>query len=106
MCCDGMNEPNDRSEELEVRCLKDEEKQRFEKLLSQHHYLGQTPRVGDFLEQVVERKGEWIALLVWGPAALKLKARERWIGWDRLQQARRLKLIVQNRRYLLLHAKG
>jgi hypothetical protein len=47
-----------------------------------------------------------VALLVWGPAALKLKDRERWIGWNPALAAGRLKLIVQNRRYLLLHEKG
>lgn len=47
-----------------------------------------------------------MALLVWGPAALKLKDRERWMGWNPALAAERLKLIVQNRRYLLLHEKG
>jgi len=79
---------------------------RFDQLLAQQHYLGAAPTVGDFLRQVVVRDGLWVALLVWGPAALKLKERDRWIGWHRTQQAERLKLIVQNRRYLLLHAKG
>ena len=52
------------------------------------------------------REGRWIALLVWGPAALKLKDREQWIGWNRALAAERLKLVVQNRRYLLLHDRG
>ena len=68
--------------------------------------LGSLPSVGDFLRQVVVREGRWVALLVWGPAALKLKDRERWIGWNPALAAGRLKLIVQNRRYLLLHEKG
>ena len=39
--------------------------------------------------------------LDWGrPAALKLKDREQWIGWNRALAAERLKLVVQNRRYL------
>jgi len=79
---------------------------RFDQLLADQHYLGAAPAVGDFLRQVVSRDGLWVALLVWGPAALKLKERDRWIGWHRTQQAERLKLVVQNRRYLLLHAKG
>jgi hypothetical protein len=70
------------------------------------HYLGLSPSVGDFLRQVVVRDGQWVALLVWGPAALKLKDRENWIGWNATQRAERLKLVVQNRRYLLLHDKG
>jgi hypothetical protein len=79
---------------------------RFDQWLALKHYLGATPAVGDFLRQLVVRDGQWVALLVWGPAALKLKDRDRWIGWHRTQQAERLKLVVQNRRYLLLHAKG
>ena len=78
----------------------------FDRMLAQEHYLGKTPPVGDFLRQVVEREGRAIALLAWGSAALKLKDREQWIGWSASQRAERLKLVVQNRRYLLLHARG
>ena len=79
---------------------------RFDQQLTEKHYLGTAPPMGDFLRQVVTRDGQWLALLVWGPAALKLKDRERWIGWNPTQQAERLKLVVQNRRYLLLHERG
>ena len=74
--------------------------------VAQEHYLGKTPPVGDFLRQVVERGGRAMALLAWGSAALKLKDREQWIGWSASQRAERLKVVVQNRRYLLLHARG
>jgi len=49
--------------------------------------LGTTPPVGDFIEQVALCNGKWPALLIWGAAALKLKDRERWIGWSPLQRA-------------------
>ena len=91
---------------LQVCVVSRAEQARFDALLTQKHYLGATPSVGDFLRQVVTRDGQWVALLVWGPAALKLKDRERWIGWNLTQQLERLKLVVQNRRYLLLHDKG
>jgi len=78
----------------------------FDQRLAGRHYLGSTRSVGDFLRQVVERDGQVVAQLVWGAAALKLKDREQWIGWDRSQRGQRLKLVVQNRRYLLLHDKG
>ena len=78
----------------------------FDSRLAQDHYLGKTPPVGDFLRQVVERQGRVVAQLVWGAAALKLKDREHWIGWSASQRGERLKLVVQNRRYLLLHLKG
>ena len=91
---------------MTVRTVQAKEKARFDELLDARHYLGQTRSVGDFLRQVVERDGKWIALLAWGPACLHIKDRDRWIGWNRLQRAERLKLVVQNRRYLLLTEKG
>lgn len=92
--------------ELTVRVIQPKELKRFDELLDAKHYLGQTRSVGDFLRQVVERNGEWIALLAWGPACLHIKDRDRWIGWNRLQRAERLKLVVQNRRYLLVSERG
>jgi len=92
---------------LTVRVIsKAREVQAFDRRLAGKHYLGATPPVGDFLRQVVEREGKVVGQLVWGAAALKLKDREQWIGWDRFQRAQRLKLVAQNRRYLLLHDKG
>lgn len=89
-----------------VRVVEAKEVKHFDALLEAKHYLGPTQRVGDFLRQVAERDGEWIALLAWGPACLHLKDRDRWIGWNRLQRAERLKLVVQNRRFLLLRERG
>jgi hypothetical protein len=91
---------------LEVHNVAGSDLERFEELLAGKHYLGAAPPVGDFLRQVVKRDGRWVALLVWGPAALKLKDREQWMGWNRTLAAERLKLVVQNRRYLLLHDRG
>src|SRR6056300_1810139 len=93
-------------QQITVQVLSPRQRGRFNQLLKKHHYLGNTPPVGDFLEQVVLCDGKWAGLLIWGPAALKLKERERWIGWNHLQRAERLKLVVQNRRFLLLHKKG
>lgn len=93
--------------DLQVRVVSEpDEMETFDGRLAQDHYLGKTPPVGDFLRQVVERKGQVVAQLVWGAAALKLKDREEWIGWSPSQRGQRLKLVVQNRRYLLLHPKG
>jgi hypothetical protein len=78
----------------------------FDGLLAQKHYLGAGRAVGDYLRQVVERKGEAVALLVWGPACYALKDRDRWISWSANQRLERLKLVVQNRRFLVLGAKG
>jgi hypothetical protein len=74
--------------------------------LGEHHYLGAGRPVGDYLRQVVELEGRAVALLVWGPACYALKDRDRWISWSAPQRLERLKLIVQNRRFLLLADKG
>jgi len=78
----------------------------FDGLLADHHYLGAGRPVGDYLRQVVERDGKAVALLVWGPACYALKDRDRWISWSASQRLERLKLIVQNRRFLVLAKKG
>ena len=67
------------SQSLTVRVIEAQERERFDALLREKHYLGESARVGDFLRQVVERDGQWVALMVWGPAALKLKDREAWM---------------------------
>jgi hypothetical protein len=78
----------------------------FDQVLGEHHYLGAGRPVGDYLRQVVEREGRPVALLVWGPACYALKDRDRWIGWSANQRLERLKLVVQNRRFLVLTDKG
>ena len=88
--------------ELEVRALQPAEKPRARELLEGEHYLGAGREVGRTLTQVVHHQGRWVALLVWGPAAMKLIDRDQWIGWTPQQCAQRLGLIVQNRRFLVL----
>ena len=46
--------------------------------------------------------GQYVALIAFGVAALHLKARDRWIGWSPRQRARRLGLVVNNSRFLVL----
>jgi len=78
----------------------------FDQQMGEHHYLGAGRAVGDYLRQVVALKGKPVALLVWGPACYALKDRDLSISWSACQRVERLKLIVQNRRFLLLTAKG
>jgi len=78
----------------------------FDELLADHHYLGAGQPVGDYLRQIVLKEGQPAALLVWGPACYALKDRDQWIAWSANQRLERLKLIVQNRRFLVLADKG
>jgi hypothetical protein len=89
-----------------ARIVGESETEWFDSLLKDKHYLGAGRSVGDYLRQVVELNGKVVALLVWGPACYALRDRDEWVGWTSIQRIERLKLVVQNRRYLLLTAKG
>lgn len=88
--------------ELEIRPALPDERHRVSALLKEEHYLGAARQVGRTLVQIVHHRGRWAAILVWGPAAMKLIDRDEWIGWTQQQRAERLGLIVQNRRFLVL----
>jgi hypothetical protein len=94
------------SAEFETIVVPPAEYGRFDETMGDLHYLGSAKPTGDFLRQAVVRDGEWVALLAWGPACYALKDRDEWVGWHAAQRAERQKLVVQNRRYLLLHDRG
>jgi hypothetical protein len=83
--------------------LEASEHRRFQSLLAKHHYLGRIKPVGERLYYVAtDGPGQWLALLVFNAAAKHLKHRDRWIGWTSPQRDRRLRLIANNSRFLLL----
>lgn len=92
--------------ELDVQIVAADNIAWFDEQLADQHYLGAGQPVGDYLRQLVRVRGRPAALLVWGPACYALKDRDRWLGWSATQRVERLKLIVQNRRFLLLSPKG
>lgn len=91
---------------LKIQVVSEDERQRFDDLLGAYHYLGETRPVGDFLRQAAVLDGQWVGLLAWGSACYALKPRDSYIGWTATQRAERQKLVVQNRRFLLLGEKG
>ena len=93
-----------KSVEIEVVGRKD--RKRFDELMGQYHYLGESRAIGDAMRMVAKVDGEWMGLLMWGSAAYRLKPRDTHIGWSPTQRARRQKLVVQNRRFLLLAKRG
>jgi hypothetical protein len=98
--------PQKKKATLTVRVPSPQEVEEFDAQLAAHHYLGAGQPVGDYLRQVIQLEGRAAALLVWGPSCYSLKDRDRWIGWSAPQRVERLKLIVQNRRFLVFNAKG
>jgi len=87
---------------LVVRLVQPDEVERFDQLLSEHHYLKNGHLVGEHLRYVAEHGGQWLALASWSAAALHLKARDGFIGWDQEQRRHRLPLLVNNSRLLVL----
>ena len=90
-------------DQVRVRLVETFELDRFDELLDAHHYLGSVRPVGERIHLVaVDAEDRWLALLLFSAAARNLKAREQWIGWTHEQRRRRLSLVSNNTRYLLL----
>ena len=85
-----------------IRLLHEHERTEFDRLLEEKHYLHTSTLTGESLRYVAELDGQWVALLAFSAASLHLKAREKWIRWSPRQRARRLGLIVNNSRFLVL----
>ena len=85
-----------------VRLLADNEVGQFNFYLERDHYLESSRFAGQSLRYVAEVEGQWVGLLTFSAPALHLKGRERWIGWSPRQRARRLGLVVNNSRLLML----
>jgi len=88
--------------EILVRPVRPFEEQRYQKLMQEHHYLGSLPKISETLWYVAVWRDQWVALVSFSASALKCAARDRWIGWDLRHQYDRLKLIVNNSRFLIL----
>ena len=85
-----------------VRLVGREERAHFDELLVKEHYLHSAELVGEQLRYVAQVQGQWLALLTWNAAAFNLKDREQWIGWSPGQKRRRLTLVVNNSRFVIL----
>ena len=90
-------------DEVQVRLADPRELPRVQSLLRRHHYLGCLRAVGERLIYVaVDKRGQWLAVLIFCAAAKYLRHRDRWIGWNHEQRRRRLALVVNNARFLLI----
>ena len=92
---------------LQARLVEPDELPRFHSLLRRHHYLGSLKPVGERLYYAVtDAQDEWVGIMVFNGAAKHLKLREEWIGWTSAQARRRLSLVVNNSRFLLVPHKS
>jgi len=86
---------------VQLRLIQPHERERFDQLLIEGHYLHSAEFVGEQLRYIAEYQGQWVALLAWSAGAYKLKLREQWIGWSDRQKRRRLPLVVNNSRFFI-----
>lgn len=90
-------------ESLQVRIAEPCELERCHQLLEKHHYWGSPKPVGERLYYVVtDTQGQWLAVLIFAAAAKHLKPRDQWMGWTDAQREKRLSLVVNNLRFLLV----
>lgn len=74
----------------------------FESLLDQHHYLGSLKPVGESLKFIVLAQGRPIACFAWSSPPLRLRLRDRFIGWSIEAREKNRCLLAYNPRFLIL----
>ena len=75
----------------------------FHCLMDRYHYLGCRGHVGEHIKYMVyDRTKRPLACLLFGSAAWKTAARDRFIGWRASAHQANLKLLTNNTRFLIL----
>ena len=75
----------------------------FRFILQRYHYLGLRNSVGENIKYLAhDRHGRPVACLLFGAAAWKAKARDRFIGWDASCRQQHLTRLTNNTRFLVL----
>ena len=88
--------------DVTVRLAKPAERLTWDQLVNTYHALGFNKFTGRGLRYVGDWKGQWIALAGWQFGAFKCQPRDERIGWQKTEQYRRLHLIVNNMRFLIM----
>jgi hypothetical protein len=75
----------------------------FSTLLARHHYLGYKGSVGEHVGYLLwDKESNPLGCILFGAAAWKVKARDKYIGWDEQERKSNLYKIANNMRFLLL----
>jgi hypothetical protein len=74
----------------------------FETLLATEHYLGYRSPIGENLQYLLcTAQDRPVAAWLFGAAAWRCEARDRWIGWNDRQRAAGLHRLANNTRFLI-----
>jgi hypothetical protein len=74
----------------------------WDDLISTYHYLGHPSIVGAYLKYIAYINDRPVACLGWGGAAWKIACRDSFIGWDAETRKKKLFMLVNNVRFLIL----
>jgi Druantia protein DruA len=97
-----LRDPEADLDQLCVRPIADEERLGWRVYMERYHYLGDRPIVGEHLLYAALLGSELVALIGWASAALRAPLREAYVGWDETTKRRRLHLVANNIRFLVL----
>jgi hypothetical protein len=71
-------------------------------LMNQYHYLGAGPLCGAQIRYLIRSgAGEWLGGLAFSASAWRVKARDRWIGWNEEARREHLQEVIANSRFLI-----
>lgn len=73
----------------------------WDRLVSRHHYLGYKNLLGHRLKYIAFLENRPVAALSWSAPALKMAARDCFIGWSSAQRKRYLHQVAGNSRFLI-----
>jgi hypothetical protein len=74
----------------------------WRQLLQEHHYLGAGPLAGHQLRYLIKGPDGWLGAMAFSAAALRVEARDRWIGWSWEARRENLPYVINNSRFLIL----
>jgi hypothetical protein len=81
-----------------------EDKTQVSQWLEAEHFIGDFKPVGHSFCHIIKENEQPVAVVQWAACAYHLKDREAFIGWSKLQCAKRRNLVVNNVRFLVLEA--
>jgi len=98
-----IREPAGQLHDLQLKLVSAEpESLLWNEYVERYHYLGYQKLPGAQLRYFAQTQGKMVALLGFGAAAWKTSPRDLFIGWTPAQRERRLHLVVNNARFLIL----
>ncbi|MEW6417829.1 MAG: IS701 family transposase [Nitrospirota bacterium] len=74
----------------------------WDQLVNRYHYLGYQRLLGHRLKYLVFMQDRPVAALSWSAPALKLRVRDKYIGWSGYQRKSYLDRLANNSRFLIL----